>query len=110
MNRRISKMIINKGLAVIFVSTFVIASMVLLMTYIEPQFSFEQIVFEVFSAFGTVGLSLGITTELSALGKAFIALLMFFGRLGPLTIVLAISAKGNVKPLVRYPEGKIIVG
>ncbi|MGX8797516.1 TrkH family potassium uptake protein [Fusibacter sp. JL298sf-3] len=110
MKRRISKQVINKGLAVIFISIFVVTTMIFLMSIVEPAFSLEQIIFEVFSAFGTVGLSLGITPSLSALGKFLIISLMFFGRVGPLTIVLAISSRGTRKPLIRYPEGRIIVG
>lgn len=110
MRRRIAKQVINKGLAVIFISIFVVTTMILMMSITETGFSMEQIIFEVFSAFGTVGLSLGITPELSVIGKCMIVALMYFGRVGPLTIVLAISSKGDKKPLIRYPEGKIIVG
>lgn len=110
-NRRISKDIINRALAVIFVSTFVIAVLMLVLIVVEPGHSFEDLVFETFSAFGTVGLSLGITPYLTTAGKVVITVLMFFGRLGPLTIVLAISRSGqSKKQLIRYPEGKIIVG
>lgn len=110
MHRRISKQIVNRGLAVIFVSTIVISLVLFALLITEPLLDFKDIVFEVFSAFGTVGLSLGITSSLSSLGKLLISALMFFGRLGPLTIVLAISASGNKKTLIKYPEGKIIVG
>lgn len=110
MHRRISKQIVNRGLAVIFVSTIVISLILFALLITEPLLDFKDIVFEVFSAFGTVGLSLGITPSLSSLGKLLISALMFFGRLGPLTIVLAISASGNKKTLIKYPEGKIIVG
>lgn len=110
-NRRIPKDIINRALAVIFVSTFVIAILMMLLFVVEPTHSFEDLVFETFSAFGTVGLSLGITPYLTTAGKVVITVLMFFGRLGPLTIVLALSRSGhNKKQLLRYPEGKIIVG
>lgn len=109
-NRRVSRQVVNKGLAVLFISVMILISTILMLSVVEKTFTFEEIVFEAFSAFGTVGLTLGITTELSVIGKMLLTLLMFFGRLGPLTIVLAISAKGNNKPLIRYPEGHIIVG
>ena len=65
--------------------------------------------FEVTSAFGTVGLSLGITAELSDLGKIIIMLTMFLGRIGPFTIVLALAFKA---PRVDYdyPSGKVMIG
>lgn len=110
MRRRISKQVINKGLSVIFISIFVVTAIIFGLSITETGFSMEEIIFEVFSAFGTVGLSLGITPNLSHIGKILITFLMFFGRVGPLTIVLAISSKGDNKPLLRYPEGKIIVG
>ena len=66
-------------------------------------------VFEVFSALGTVGLSLGMTPELSVLGKLLVSLLMFMGRLGPLT--LAASLVGSMaEPRIRFPRGRIIIG
>lgn len=109
--RRISKGTINKAMAVIFVSAAVVFVMFLLLTYTETRLAFEEILFETLSAFGTVGLSLGITAELSTVGRLIITILMFFGRLGPLTIVLALSHPGHIKKqLIRYPEGKIIVG
>jgi trk system potassium uptake protein TrkH len=85
--------------------------MLLALIVAEPNFSFETLAFEAISAFGTVGLSLGITSLLSAAGKFIIILLMFFGRVGPLTIVFAISNRSqSSKSLIRYPEGKVIVG
>jgi trk system potassium uptake protein TrkH len=70
-----------------------------------------MIMFESLSAFGTVGLSLGLTPTLSIMGKVILAIMMFFGRLGPLTIVLALSnkASNSGRDLLRYPEGKIMV-
>ena len=65
--------------------------------------------FEVFSALGTVGLSLGLTPELSDFGRVLVALLMFVGRLGPLT--LAGSLVGSARePRVRLPRGYIMIG
>ncbi|GAB6106232.1 TrkH family potassium uptake protein [Fusibacter bizertensis] len=111
-NRRISKESVHKALAVVFISSFLVVIMTFMMTVFEGNFSLEQIVFETMSAFGTVGLSLGITPYLSVMGKIILTIMMFLGRIGPLTIVIAISKKAsqNKKDLLRYPEGKIIVG
>ena len=65
--------------------------------------------FEIVSAFGTVGLSLGITPELSVLGRLLITLIMFIGRVGALTILLALATKEK-KVLYKFPEDKVIVG
>ena len=71
--------------------------------------SFLPLLFEATSAFGTVGLSAGVTAGLSPIGKTTIILLMFMGRLGPLTIL---SAAGRKKPKVNieYPMGDISIG
>ena len=109
--RRISRESINKALAVIFISTFWIISMIFLLLVVESNMQLEAILFESLSAFGTVGLSMGITPSLSILGKLIITIMMFFGRLGPLTIVIALSRKTSTKgDLLKYPEGKIIAG
>jgi trk system potassium uptake protein TrkH len=109
--RRISRQNVDRGLAIFLVSILWVSFMLLALIVAEPNFSFETLAFEAISAFGTVGLSLGITSLLSAAGKFIIILLMFFGRVGPLTIVFAISNRSqSSKSLIRYPEGKVIVG
>ncbi|WP_116062225.1 MULTISPECIES: TrkH family potassium uptake protein [Cohnella] len=71
--------------------------------------SFLKILFEATSAFGTVGLSMGLTGHLSLAGKLTIIVLMFIGRLGPLTLTYALGPKQG-RALYRYAEGKIIIG
>lgn len=68
----------------------------------------SQIVFEQISAFGTVGLSAGITPDLSVIGRIWIILTMFVGRLGPLTMALWIINRNHVN--VRYPKGAVMIG
>jgi trk system potassium uptake protein len=71
-----------------------------------------RIFFELFSAFGTVGLSAGITASLTTIGKLIIIITMFIGRVGPLTLMLAISQirqqKSNVE--YEYPEESVLIG
>jgi trk system potassium uptake protein TrkH len=73
---------------------------------------FLEIVFEAVSAFGTVGLSMGLTPDLSLAGKIAIMLTMFFGRVGLITVALAIGVNQNSHALshLKYPEEKIIIG
>ncbi|MCT4585207.1 MAG: TrkH family potassium uptake protein [Peptostreptococcaceae bacterium] len=106
--RRISYKVVNKALAVVGIglSIVIIVTMVLL---ISDNFTFLDIFFESVSAFGTVGLSLGITPALSIIGKIFIILSMFAGRVGALTILLALASKEK-KALFRYPVDKVVVG
>ena len=63
---------------------------------LTESFKFEQIVFEAASALGTVGLSMGITGDLTNLGKIVVIFLMFIGRLGPLTFGMVLFLKKNV--------------
>ncbi|MDD4202965.1 MAG: TrkH family potassium uptake protein [Candidatus Omnitrophica bacterium] len=70
---------------------------------------FMDTLFEVVSAFGTVGLSTGITSGLSFLGKMIIMITMFVGRVGPLTIALSVAFKEDTSK-VRYPEERVMVG
>ncbi len=68
----------------------------------------EHLMFEQISAFGTVGLSTGITPRLSAAGKLWIILTMFIGRVGPLTAALAVLPRGPAG--IRYPEERVMIG
>lgn len=84
----------------------IVVSMVLSTT---EDVAFLRILFEVTSGFGTVGLSMGLTPQLTLVGKILIVFMMFLGRLGPLTLAYALQPKSE-KELIRYPEGKITIG
>lgn len=83
------------------------ATWLLLMTH---DFTLNTALFEVVSAFATCGLSLGITAELNTFGRLVIILMMFWGRLGALTIVIAIAQSSRRVRLVQYPETSILIG
>ena len=70
----------------------------------------SKILFETVSAFGTVGLSAGFTGELSPTGRILITIMMFIGRLGPLTMAFALTIHSNNKSKIGYPEEKILIG
>ncbi|MCA9244929.1 MAG: hypothetical protein KDA32_13305 [Phycisphaerales bacterium] len=70
---------------------------------------FEHVIFEQVSAFGTVGLSAGLTGELSTVGKFWIMLSMFAGRVGPLTVALAVLPVTR-RPPFEYPEERVMIG
>jgi trk system potassium uptake protein TrkH len=71
---------------------------------------FLTLLFETVSAFGTVGLSMGITPTLSTLGRLFIILTMYAGRVGPLTLVFALAQSRRPQNGVRYVEDKVLIG
>ena len=70
---------------------------------------FLDTLYETTSAIGTVGLTRNFTRSLTTLGKLFITIAMYLGRIGPITIALALNVKKNVGDM-SLPEGKILVG
>ncbi len=108
--RKIPAQIVVKSIAIFIISLIVVSTGVLIMMRLEPDKSFLALFFEVTSAFGTVGLSLGITPFLTVLGKVTIILMMFVGRVGPLTLVLAVGSNTSGPGKVEYPDGKILIG
>ncbi|MDZ7261475.1 MAG: TrkH family potassium uptake protein [candidate division KSB1 bacterium] len=116
--RRIPKPIISKAIAIVaFSITIVILfTMALLVTeqggmpHHESRGLFLEIFFEVVSAFGTVGLSTGITPTLTTMGKLLIIGLMFIGRVGPLSVAIAVGGEKKSKANFYYPEENILVG
>jgi len=73
--------------------------------------NFLTVLYETTSAFGTVGLSLGLTPELSTVGRIIIIFTMYTGRVGPLTLALVLAKRQRrPKPIIKYAEEKIMVG
>ncbi|PLS02722.1 TrkH family potassium uptake protein [Neobacillus cucumis] len=107
--QRIEYETIYKALTVTFSGLFLVLIMTLVLTISEHGHDFLTILFEVTSAFATVGLSMGLTPELSPIGKILIIFTMFAGRVGPLTIAFAVTMRRNPDPF-RYPKGKIMIG
>ncbi|MFW6180995.1 MAG: TrkH family potassium uptake protein [Spirochaetota bacterium] len=106
--RRIPYAVVNRAFAIAMVSATVVVGGILLLGASE-SFALHRITFEAFSAFGTVGLSTGITPLLSDFGKIVVMVLMFTGRIGPLTLVLSVKRLQRTR-LVTYPEERVMVG
>jgi len=105
---------IRRAISVLVIAFAIVIFMIFVLLCTEPEASFETVVFEVLSAFGTVGLTTGLTPHLSVGGKIAISITMFVGRLGPLTVAYAISrsekrARENVGNF-KLPEGNIMIG
>ncbi|HEY31801.1 MAG TPA: Trk family potassium uptake protein [Dehalococcoidia bacterium] len=99
---------IYRALVVVMLSIGMLAIVVLLLTVTE-EFRFLDVLFEAFSAFGTVGLTTGITSQLSVAGRLIIVATMFIGRLGPLTLGLSLIQRQ--KPTsYRYPTDNVRIG
>jgi len=105
--RTIKHQMVIRSLAIVIISLFAVFLTILALSITEDA-PFIMIVFEAFSAFGTVGLSMGLTGELSDAGKLIIIVLMFIGRIGPLT--LAFSLAKAQKSSIRYPNGEVFTG
>ena len=109
--RRITSSTVRKSVGIFFVGVLAVLTGILLIVLIEPKFDLLEASFEVVSALATVGLSIGGSSNLTSIGKLLIVIYMFMGRVGLLTIFLALVAKNTVnKQQIRYPEGRIIVG
>ena len=106
--RTVPRELVRRAVALVVLSVLVLAVTTIALMTVEDQ-PFEAIAFEATSAFGTVGLSTGATPNLTDAGRLIVTVLMFVGRLGPLT--LALSLVGDVRPAAyRYPDERLMVG
>jgi trk system potassium uptake protein len=106
--RRISWQLVNKALSIVVAAITFIFIVFFLLTYTEDA-DMILLLFETISAFGTVGLTAGLTYDLSPAGRILIIVMMFIGRLGPLTMAFALL-NTRKESKVRYAEEKILIG
>ncbi|SFC54715.1 TrkH family potassium uptake protein [Clostridium uliginosum] len=107
--RRFSKDIVYKAFTLLFIAIMIVMVATMILTVTETGQSFINLLYEATSAFGTVGLTTGVTQQLSLGGKLIIILTMYCGRVGPLTVILALLNRKK-KTGYKYPEGKILIG
>ena len=108
--KKITWDIFNKAISIVFISLTYIIFIVFCLSLLETNKGFIELVFETVSAFGTVGLSMNITPELGNISKLLITLTMFVGRVGPLTIAMALSERGKRRGNYKYPSEDVSVG
>ncbi|QMS84682.1 TrkH family potassium uptake protein [Candidatus Xianfuyuplasma coldseepsis] len=108
-NRKLPRDLVNKSLAIITLAMLWVITVIFILSITEDA-PLQVIVFEAISAFGTVGLSLGITTQLSVVGKLVITITMFVGRIGPLTLFMALAQRRQVTTAISYPDEEIMIG
>ena len=106
--RTIPNEIIKKAITILASSLMIILIFAISLACLE-KFKFVDILFETVSAFATVGLSTGITPHLSISGKVLLSILMFIGRLGPLTIGYAFANR-TIPARYKYAEERIMIG
>ena len=108
--RSVSWRIYSKAITVLFISLIYTTICVFLLILFERNKNLLDLVFEVFSAFGTVGLSRNLTPSLADISKFILIITMFVGRVGPLTIALALSKSNLKKGRYTYPQENILIG
>ncbi|MEK3883543.1 TrkH family potassium uptake protein [Paenibacillus sp. PL2-23] len=108
-NRRISTEIVLSALSVIIISLGLVLTVSFLLSITEAGQPFLSLLFEATSAFATVGMTIGVTPELSPIGKIIIICTMFAGRLGPLTLAYALASRQRDSK-IGYPEEKVLIG
>lgn len=112
--RRLPKYLVYRAISVALISFFIMVFATMLLAIAEVPHNnpdFMTLLFEATSAFGIVGLTLDYTPKLTDIGKIIVTTCMFAGRVGPLSLVFALSVRASKnKSAIRYPEGKITVG
>ena len=106
--RRVPKEALQKAFAIMVISLISIGMGILLILIFEPQLTLLQVAFESFSAFSTVGLSMGITPGLSTNSKIVVILLMFFGRIGVMNLMIGILRRRKTTQYT-YPKENILI-
>lgn len=118
--RRVSHATVYRALTVAFFSLVIVATMTFAFSLAEADAWYQpgdvsaqqgllDYIFEACSAFGTVGLSTGVTAELSAASKLGVIVTMLFGRIGPVTLAVALAERRRLRHR-RYPEGSVMIG
>lgn len=107
--RRIDETLLHQALAIFTSFLLIIVTATMLLCVLEPQLLFHDILYETVSALGTVGLSLSVTPTLSSASAVVIMLLMYAGRVGVLTLVLALASK-RTSSAIRKPLDTVLIG
>jgi trk system potassium uptake protein TrkH len=108
-NRRVTLDIVVRAGVIALISMMLAGAALTALAITDAQKGMLPLAFETFSALGTVGLSMGITAELSVPGQLIIIILMFLGRLGPLTVALALI-EGEHDKRIKYPAEAVVLG
>ncbi|WP_294403228.1 TrkH family potassium uptake protein [uncultured Clostridium sp.] len=107
--RRFSKESVYKAFTLFVLAMAIVLGVTMILSVAEPEQQFIDLLYEASSAIGTAGITTGVTQKIGTLSKFVIMLAMYFGRLGPITVFLALMKK-NKKAGIRYPEAKILIG
>ena len=106
--RRVPNAAVLRAVTVALLALTTVFTVAFVLTLTE-QPRFLYLLFEAFSAFGTSGMSTGITPDLSAAGRVMITLTMFIGRLGPMTLIVALATREH-QTSYRWPVDEVRIG
>ena len=112
--RRLNEQLIRRALAIFTLALTLVLFDTVVISAVEgvagAEDTLADVLYETVSAFATVGLTTGITPTLSVVSKLLISLTMFLGRVGPLTVSMALSGGPQKPDAIRYPEERLMVG
>ena len=108
-HRRLDDDVIRKASNVVVVSMLMAVASVIGICFWQPYLPVEDVMFEVFSAIGTVGMSTGLTRDLSTASRIVVILLMYCGRIGSMSFALSFTERKKVAP-IQFPVEKIMIG
>lgn len=106
--REITPDSVSRASAVVFGSIVIILLSFVALIYLEPDISPKGLLFEVVSAYSTVGANLNVTPLLGSASKLLIVVLMFVGRVGLITVLMSVTRQGGIRRY-RYPKGNVII-
>ncbi|MGN1030696.1 MAG: TrkH family potassium uptake protein [Butyricicoccaceae bacterium] len=110
MGRRIpSRTVLNASMLAV-IGAMLVGVGTLMISIFEPDIGLRAIVYEVISAFGTVGLSQNLTSMLSSASRVVLIILMYLGRVGLLTLAVGVFTRHTIDPKIRYPETRLMIG
>lgn len=108
--RRFSKETVYKAFTLFSIGMLIVITVTMILTITEPSQKFVDLLYEASSAFGTAGLTTGVTQQITNWGsKVVLIFAMYCGRVGPLTVIMAVMHRKK-KTGIKYPEGKILIG
>ena len=107
--RKFSKETVYKAFTLLSICIMLVFTVTIILTIAEPDKLFINLLYEAASAFGTVGLTAGVTQSITSISKVVILITMYLGRVGPITVILAVI-HSKKKSKIKYPEAKILIG
>lgn len=107
--KRIPRQIMQQSLALVMAALGIVGTAGFMLAVVEPDLDGVKLLFEAASAFGTAGLSAGVTPDLGSIGRIFIIMLMFIGRVGPITFGTAFLFRAETHRY-RFPQDDLMVG